>query len=231
MDVGAHVGQSAKQYLERFPAATIHCFEPSPESYRQLVAGFHDRVSVIAHNVALGDRAGTRELRLNERSSTNSLLEPDERSASYIDSRQLSAGATKPVEVATLDSFCADRGIERIDILKVDVQGAELLVLQGGAALLNRSAIAIVYVESQFAPLYRDQADFWSLSAYLHDCGYVLYGLFDLCYGRNGLLAWADALWLAPSLSAIASRENDRAASRRTGSSTRPSMKATPSGS
>jgi hypothetical protein len=51
------------------------------------------------------------------------------------------------VATVTLDDYCARCGIDRIDVLKVDVEGAESLVLAGAADLLARRAIAVVLIE------------------------------------------------------------------------------------
>jgi hypothetical protein len=48
--------------------------------------------------------------------------------------------------------------------------------------------------------MYEGQADFHSLCAALGQYGYSLYWLYNLCRGRDGLLAWCDATFVSPSL-------------------------------
>jgi hypothetical protein len=51
------------------------------------------------------------------------------------------------VELRTLDDFCAERGIGRIDLLKIDVEGHELRVLEGARGLLEADAIGFIQFE------------------------------------------------------------------------------------
>ena len=58
------------------------------------------------------------------------------------------------VDVTTIDNYCRDYGIERIDILKSDTQGFDLEVLKGASRLLDQHRIHLVYVEIVFGKLY-----------------------------------------------------------------------------
>jgi hypothetical protein len=51
------------------------------------------------------------------------------------------------VEAMSLDEYCAERGIDRIDFLKLDVEGAELEVVTGAGQLLERGAIRAILLE------------------------------------------------------------------------------------
>ena len=54
---------------------------------------------------------------------------------------------SKRVEIETLDGYCGAHGIERIDLLKIDVEGHELDVLRGGEATFSRRGVRLVTFE------------------------------------------------------------------------------------
>lgn len=203
LDVGANVGVVTKRYHALFPNAVVHAFEPLPATYRELTAAIRGMHDVHAHNLAVADRSGRETFFLNRDHKTNSLLPI----ADHYNERYANSDATLPIGQAevtttTLDAFCQEHGIAHVGVLKLDIQGGELMALRGAQGLLARAAIDLVFSEVLFAEVYAGQACFHQLSALLADAGYVLFDLYPLNYGRNGLLTWTDALWLSPKLAA-----------------------------
>ena len=103
------------------------------------------------------------------------------------------------VATTTLDTFCAANGVSKVDVLALDVQGAERTVLEGGRRMLAEARIGLVYAEVILAPTYRGQPGFEGVLAALQPHGYALYGLFDEVWGGDRLLQ-ADALFASPSV-------------------------------
>lgn len=132
-DVGANVGNAATEYLRGFPTATVQAFEPHPATFSRLEGRAAERL--LVNNLALGEQAGTVTLHeYGEEGGAalrNSLVH-DARSAVQFGytSREVRVAST------TLDLFCAERRIERIGLLKLDVEGFELQVLKGGSRML-----------------------------------------------------------------------------------------------
>lgn len=144
-DVGANTGSTAAEALLRFPGARIVCFEPHPVTFDRLAAAYGKEPRVAAHNTALGRAAGEAPLFQYESSQLNSLI-PDAPYAVRFRTR----GETITVPVTTLDRFCAEQGIDRIDVLKVDTEGFDAAVLEGAREMLARRAIRFVYTEFNF---------------------------------------------------------------------------------
>lgn len=141
-DVGANVGQAARNFLHHFPEARVHSFEPDPDTFQALVSGV-DSGRFEAHNFALGAEPGEQVLyRYEGQSVINSMVED----APYA-VRFERKGTPLGIEVRTLDGFCADRSVERIDLLKIDTEGFDIAVLQGARETLRRGAILFVYAE------------------------------------------------------------------------------------
>jgi FkbM family methyltransferase len=199
-DVGAFDGSSAARYRELFPAARVYAFEPSETSYTRLA----DRAErsggmIVPVRAAVGAEAGTADLHINESAKTNSLLPTDPAAARLFDSGEMRPVGQASVPVVTLDGFCDERRIERIDLLKMDIQGFELQALRGARRLLERRAIRLIYAEVLFARLYSGQAFYHDIAAHLAGMGYELYGLYSMIRIPGGALGWADAIFRSPS--------------------------------
>jgi hypothetical protein len=101
------------------------------------------------------------------------------------------------VPTQTLDAFCNEHQIDSIDILKLDVQGAEKKVLAGAVNLLNRRAIKTVYLEMIIAPTYVGQSRLDEIFKLMNDGDLSLVDIYDI--GRSGpLLLQFDALFSCP---------------------------------
>ncbi len=141
-DVGANFGQTTNEMLRAFPGAQVYAFEPDPEIFKTLVNNTEDP---RAHPVqlALSDQAGVLPFfRFADNTRIGSLI----KDAGYAKAKHLTPTPIE-VESATIDQFCIDRGIQRINLLKVDVEGNELAVFQGARAMLERGCIDMVYFE------------------------------------------------------------------------------------
>jgi FkbM family methyltransferase len=145
-DVGANTGQTAREMLEEFPFARVYSFEPHPVSCERLREIMNPRFS--AHMLALSDQCG--EVPFYEYAATgggshvNSLL-PNSHFPSHF---RFSSGAKKiTAQSTTIDTFCEQHSIEKIDVLKLDIEGSELAALEGARGMLERGRIRFVYTE------------------------------------------------------------------------------------
>lgn len=140
-DVGANVGDWTLAAAQLMPEAHIHSFELSPRTWRTL----SQRVSgarFTVNNCGMGDRDGTIEFKdYGENSTVNTILS----NATYHDAR-LTAVISQS-EIVTGDTYCARHGIQNIDLLKIDVEGADHLVLAGFEGMLRAKAIRVVQFE------------------------------------------------------------------------------------
>jgi FkbM family methyltransferase len=142
-DVGANDGDTASEMLKAFAGAKIYSFEPHPTTFMKLRERFSANPRIQTVEVALSSNAGSAEMiAYDELSKLNTLL-PDAPGAKRFGFH----GRTVSVKTSTLDAFCAQNGIEQIDLLKIDTEGYDLVVLEGGCALLARRAISFIYVE------------------------------------------------------------------------------------
>jgi FkbM family methyltransferase len=146
-DIGAHRGYFTQLYsLLVGRHGRVFAFEPVPPTFRVLQERMSKRpliwnVEVI--NIALGDTTGTAVMHLPGEDDGQASLRPHRGVGSW----QNAALPTRfPCRQVRLDDFVADRRITRFDFLKCDVEGAELLVLQGATDTLKRFQ-PVLYLE------------------------------------------------------------------------------------
>ncbi len=204
-DVGAHLGQTARRYRGLFPQATIHCFEPFPASFDTLTRELANDAKLHAHQLALGAAPGRRTLNVNRSSATNSLLRSDERAEAYWGRDVLVTDSSIDVAVTTLDAFCIERSLTHLDILKLDVQGAEIEVLAGAERLLREQAIDVVYMEMLVAPTYVGQRELHDYLSFFRAHGYVLFDFYNPVR-KHGRLLQTDNLMVAEAFLAAYER-------------------------
>jgi len=143
-DVGAHLGEYirlAQAHLKP-DGLMIHAFEPATDCFHHLNEAFGTDPKVRINNVALGSecRVGT----LYSDGPFSGLACLTKRMPTH-DGRRFSRA--EPVRIITLNNYCRENGIDQIDLLKIDVEGHELDVMEGGKDLFQRGKIAIITFE------------------------------------------------------------------------------------
>ena len=203
-DVGANHGVLTEQFADQFPAATVYAFEPTPVVFGRLSERFKSRAQIRPFQLALSSEDGTARFSCNAFDQTNSLLPVSAQSGKHVDAGKTETVESIEIRTVSLDAFCKEKGIPRIDILKMDIQGAELMALNGARELIRTGSIDLIFCEVLFAPLYENQAWFHDISEFMVQNGYALVGFYDFGYSRSGTLAWADAIFAAPAIAAQA---------------------------
>jgi FkbM family methyltransferase len=188
-DIGAHVGSWTLLAKAVIPTATVEAFEPLREHCESFDASVAGLDKVRLHCVALGRAAGVTPLFVTTRSDSSSFLEPT--SAGFDHGvRRLRSVSTV---VHRLDDYCAENGLAPPDLLKLDVQGFELEVLEGGVSSIQNAKALIV--EVSFVAYYSNQCLFSDVCAFLHNNGFELRAL-GISTALGKPLTQADALFL-----------------------------------
>lgn len=138
LDVGANVGTWSLMAADLFPEATIYALEVVPDTAAALGVrlGQYDRVKCF--NLGLAAHTGTLSLRYHPTASTH---------ATFTDYPHTWSGARIECPVMRGDDFLAREGIGGVDFLKLDVEGAEHLVLQGLEEHLREQQVRYVQFE------------------------------------------------------------------------------------
>ena len=187
-DVGANVGQSIQKFRDIFPRCTIHSFEPSPTTFETLKQQVPKLKSIHLWNCALGSSPGSMNFLENSSSVMSSFLPLSEYGWGKITKETL-------VEVKTIDQFCHDENIERIDILKSDTQGFDLEVFKGAENTIRANKIGLIYFEIIFSDMYKNLPSFSEIYDFLTDRGFLLVTFYRFYYQKK-LASWTDALFV-----------------------------------
>ncbi|TAJ82274.1 MAG: FkbM family methyltransferase [Gallionellaceae bacterium] len=197
-DVGAHKGDVSKIYRALFPSSRIYAFEPFPQSFQELTGNVGGDAQIHCFELAISNIEGRAILNGNKFAPTNSLLQGDKRGALYWGAGVLDTVSQVEVKTTSIDSFCVDAGIPHIDILKIDVQGAEFSVLEGCSQYLKNHSVSLIYAEFIMCPTYKGQHTFYDYVKFLNSFGYEFH---DLCNPiRNQIqLMQADLIFISSS--------------------------------
>jgi FkbM family methyltransferase len=194
VDVGAHKGEWTAAYLRILKKkAEFFLIEPVQDLCDRLEVCFakHDNVSLF--RLALSSRRGVSELNVADRPDFSSLEDLDE---TVLDGL-VNLRSREVVPTDTLDGFIKDSVPgQAIDLLKLDVQGHELAVLNNGKTALKR--ITALLVEWNIVNLYRKGSNFTDVHDFLTSQDFRLAAI-PFQYREKNALLYADALYLRNS--------------------------------
>jgi FkbM family methyltransferase len=140
LDVGSNVGFSALYFHERFPSARIIAVEPEPHAYSRLRRNTERLSRLQLVNAAVSDHDGEVTLYCGSASWAASTVPRPSRT------QQVS------VRAVTLDALAGQLGLDRIDVLKLDIEGAEIPVLTS-TSLLDRVGTIVFEYHREYADI------------------------------------------------------------------------------
>lgn len=176
LEIGAHDGTHTLRFFKAFAEPTIHCFEPEPRALERWHRALDQRSGVYIHAVAVGSQSGRA---IFHRSSgrhpgpdgkpmaqgwdySGSLKAPRRHRELY---PAVSFERTMEVPVVSIDDWIQDQEIGVVDLVWMDVQGAEADVFRGMVHTLPR--VRLIYTEYSNEELYEGQPSLGELLAML----------------------------------------------------------------
>jgi FkbM family methyltransferase len=172
-DCGANLGLYDRFLVSTLKAGRVVAFEPSEENRRFLAAnldlgGIAERVTVLP--LALADEDGVVEFQVDDVQTTSGTLSKVTGGAPSEGRRNLRlAPLTEKVLCRRLDTVVREEGLPAPDVIKIDVEGAEALLLRGAAGILSRRGPRLV-IELHGAAVAREVLEL------LHAHGYACAG-------------------------------------------------------
>ncbi len=167
LDIGAYIGQYTLLAAKYAARGRVIAFEPHPQSHQRLQANVtRNRLrNVVASSQAVGATPGQRAFRLAAQPAMSRLLQLDE-----------PRNAVVEVELTSVDSIVRQADLSRVDLIKIDVEGAEGQVLRGAEeTLLKYHPMLIMEVDRNREQALGDDPE--PILRYLRDLGYALHAL------------------------------------------------------
>lgn len=190
IDGGASNGSFTDAFLLLHRPQRIVLVEAIPARAEELRSRYAGQAGVSIVSGALSDREGTAQFEINRHMNSSSLLPIDPRNDEWF-GRDLRVAQTVSVPTITLPALMEEQGLQTVDLLKLDLQGAERFVLTGGEAVLER--VRVIYTEVFFEQLYASAWLFWEMNEFLTGRGFKLCGLSNIVHARDGDLVQANA--------------------------------------
>lgn len=187
-DVGANIGQTASTAIKHFPNSRIYSFEPVPSTFQALLAKTKLFPQVIQINSALGSQISRLPITSKPLAQTNTLI-------SSSDDLKENNCETVFVDVDTIDNFCKENKIDKINLLKIDTEGYEIEVLKGAKQFLSLNKIDYILAECEFVTRTNEiHGNFVEILNYLQPFQYNVVSFYTGGVNNLGWI-WGDVLF------------------------------------
>jgi FkbM family methyltransferase len=194
LDVGANEGQFIKVARALFPEARVLAFEPNPRVIHRLQDLLSSSGKDAVFPIACGRETATKPLHLATFGPATSLLHPT--SLRIPDFPAVETKESISVQVERLDRLVSGHGsAPKPYLLKIDVQGFELEVLQGTFGIMPD--IAAIVCEVNLVPFYEGQASFEDIYAFMRQHDFKLADIAEpIRAPDNGEILYFDVAFL-----------------------------------
>jgi FkbM family methyltransferase len=162
IDVGAHIGNFLKPFGDA--GWRVYAFEPSEDNFKSLKKNYIDKENVICFKKAVSNKDGMVKFYIsNKYWGINSLKAFDKSHNSYVEIMSI-----------RLESFINKYKIDDIDFLKIDVEGADFLVLKGmNFDICKPKIVMCEFMDSRSTPYFK--YDHHDMVNYMNKFGYTAY--------------------------------------------------------
>ena len=185
IDGGASDGSWAREIRQTYPTARVLCVEPRDECQAGLAQTARELPGVEYANTLLGDHEGT--MKLNVHDTQSSILNNSQ--------GQQFGSSVKEYPITTLDKLVQSKNFPWPDLIKLDLQGAELQALAGAGECLKRGQALLL--EVSFIELQKGCPLLYDVVTFCHNAGYRVYDIPSLWHRPlDGALAQGDFLFL-----------------------------------
>lgn len=195
IDVGANIGQFAKEIRSALPDAFIYSFEPLKDCYDDLLIIMKNDRKFKAFNMALGDSSEEVVMHHNDYSASSSILDMAQSHKDlYPYTKHIH---DEKIIVCRLDDIheLDKNNLKKEILVKIDTQGYEDRVLRGGIEFLKNTKVIII--ETSFITLYEGQLLFADIYKMLTSLGFVYKGSIRRKFNlKNGGNLYEDSIFV-----------------------------------
>jgi FkbM family methyltransferase len=184
LDGGAHAGEWSQDFVNVYPEVTSVLVEPRSEVQPLLKEFQATRKNCIVLQALLGASEG--EVTFQNEGERSSILP---------NAAPGGGGKTETAHMLTIDGIVQKHGLGKIDLIKLDLQGAELIALTGATETLKTTQF--VLLEVSLMPFQKGQPIVDEVVGFMKARNFVLYDISGLwCRSLDGALAQGDFLFI-----------------------------------
>ncbi len=194
LEFGSRYGEDTIEFAKIYPGAQIYAFECNPNTLDNCRKNIRNYSNIILTEKAISDSDGQVSFFKIDKNKTITTWEDGNQGASSM----LKSSGQYPIEQyaqeeikvdsITLNNFIKDKKIAQVDILWMDIQGAELMALHG--LKRNISIVKLIHLEVEFMEIYENQPLFEKINSFLKSKNFAFAGFTN--YGEYS----GDAIFL-----------------------------------
>ncbi len=142
LDIGAQLGYLSKEFCRLHDGSCkVYSFEPVEYTFSILSKIMAAYPNAVAENIALSDKIGEEKISIPIKESGNLGI-----GLSHFGTESKRDFIVETIKTETIDNYVLRNNISRLDFIKCDVEGAELMVFKGGSSSLDRFR-PVIYTE------------------------------------------------------------------------------------
>ena len=184
-EIGSCEGEDSIKYSRLFPNGSIFSFEPLPDNIELIEKNIlkYEVNNILVFNKAVSSSNGTADFFVSSGRPDNAIdsdWDYGNKSSSLLapaNHKQLvnfiKFERKIEIETITLKSFCLANNINHIDFVHMDVQGAELMVLEGAEDFIE--SVKIIWLEVSKLDIYKDQPLADDIAAFMKKNNFILF--------------------------------------------------------
>jgi FkbM family methyltransferase len=141
IDIGANIGNYTLSLRQAYPQAFIHAFEPNSYNNSRLQEniGINNFNNIKVNKLGLSNKTDTVKLFFDDKNMGASTLSESQNKQEEI------------IHLNTLDNYCDENTISNIDLIKIDIEGAELNCLKGAEKILLKTTRCVLQMEIDYS--------------------------------------------------------------------------------
>jgi FkbM family methyltransferase len=171
VEAGVCDGLDTEFFARSFPKGKIYGFEPIPELFNQSLSLTKGYSNVFLNQLALGELTENKKLYVSDRFGkkwgSSSILKPKDHLTFH---KEITFNSELEVKTVNLDDWCQDNGIDKVDLMWLDLQGMEPLVIKSSPKIISNTTY--IYSEVSLTETYENVIIYDKFKEYMLDIGF-----------------------------------------------------------
>lgn len=198
LDIGANKGQFANQVIKQGYQGQVISFEPSRDSFHDLMEASASSQQWLAYNFGLSDKNSEAELHIYRDNTFSSLYAPSNKGKNLF-AEYLNETRTEAIDLRRLDDVWPSLNMSDSSrvFLKTDTQGHDYQVLAGASQSLSK--ISVIMAEASLQSIYNNEITFYKIIELLGRHGFAISGMYPFSFSPRLELVELDIFFINQS--------------------------------